>query len=308
MPMEAVTDDLQSTRPDPVLKGASLIPRTATPAEPFQAMEAFVPSDPTMIVRPPPALVEATEPGVRVVRPPAPPRPGDESGILDLAEVVEEQPLPPRPSDESGILDLAEVVEAPPPAPLNDSGILELAELVEQPVIRNKPPRPSLDVDVGDYEPDEAAQTFWRHTEAGLGLLPAPDAPRMDRRALSAEGRAERKKLNGWLDGVTQRFDTVPESRTFACLMRLYLAAQLKEKGLFGGVNAKRREAFVAALQLLSAEPLAAGHCAVWFELDGKETVEHLNNGLEVLTDYLQFCARQNLDPLDPQVPAQFLA
>ena len=107
---------------------------------------------------------------------------------------------------------------------------------------------------------------------------------------------------------VTRRFDTVPEAKTFACMVKLYLAAQLKEKGLFGGVNQKRKEAFIAALGLLSAEPLAAGHCAVWFELDGKESLEKLHDGLDVLTDYLQFCARQNLDPLDPSVPAQFMA
>ncbi len=220
--------------------------------------------------------VNLPDPDVTAPRPPPPPnttpvpsrRVGNESGILDLQDIVEEVPPPPPP----------------------------------------RPSRPSLDVEMGDYEPDDATQTFWRHTEEALGLLPPADAPRMDRRALSAEGRAERKKLNGWLDGVTRRFNTVPEAKTFACLMKLYMAAQLKEKGLFGGANAKRKEAFIGALELLSAEPLAAGHCAVWFELDGKETLEHLGTGLEMLTDYLQYCARQNLDPLDPAVPAQFLA
>jgi hypothetical protein len=316
MPMEAIDVDL-STAPRPAHKPKDLTPapraRSLTPApkpkdltpapEVLDAadVEAFVPTEHTMIGRPPPPPSnftpppgpppDITEPRVRVVQPPPPP---------DLTP-------PPRARGkvESGVLDLVE--EVPPPPPRNDSGILELAELVEEPAVAKRPLRPSLDVDVGDYEPDEATQAFWRHTEAALGLLPPADAPRMDRRALSAEGRAERKKLNGWLDGVNQRFDTVPESRTFACLVRLYMAAQLKEKGLFGGVNAKRREAFVAALELLSPEPLAAGHCAVWFELDGKETSEHLQNGLEVLTDYLQFCARENLDPLDPLVPAQFL-
>ena len=304
MPMEAIEIDL-ATHPQPAHK-----PKDLTPAPEVieAAEEAFEPRDHTVIGRPPPppsnftpapgsvAALEITEPRVPVVRPPPPPdftppparRPGNNSGILDLSDIVEEE-------------------APPPPPPHNQSGIIDLAELVEEPEATRRPLRPSLDVDVGDYEPDEAAQTFWRHTEAALGLLPPADAPRMDRRALSAEGRAERKKLNGWLDGVTQRFDTVPESRAFACLVRLYMAAQLKEKGLFGGVNAKRREAFVAALELLSPEPLAAGHCAVWFELDGKETVEHLHTGLEMLTDYLQFCARQSLDPLDPQVPGQFL-
>jgi hypothetical protein len=223
------------------------------------------------------------------------PAPGSMMALegLPYPDVTAPSPAPPPP---------------PPPSIGNESGILDLQDLVEEaPPPPPRPSRPSLDVEMGDYEPDEATQTFWRHTEEALGLLPPADAPRMDRRALSAEGRTERKKLNGWLDGVNRRFNTVPEAKTFACLMKLYMAAQLKEKGLFGGANAKRKEAFVAALGMLSAEPLAAGHCAVWFELDGKETLEHLGNGLEVLTDYLQFCARENLDPLDPQVPAQFM-
>ncbi len=219
---------------------------------------------------------------------------------FDIPEPDVTAPRPPRPPNTT-----------PMPASRkvgNESGIFDLNDIVEEVAAPLRISRPSLDVEMGDYEPDEAAQTFWRHSEEALGLLPPADAPRMDRRALSAESRADRKKLNGWLDGVTQRFDTVPEARTFACLMKLYMAAQLKEKGLFGGANAKRKEAFIAALQLLSAEPLAAGHSAVWFELDGKETLDHLGDGLEVLTDYLQFCARESLDPLDPLVPAQFLS
>lgn|GEM_PF-2185172 len=244
-----------------------------------------------------------------------------------LEEVLEPLPSgpPPPPSNFTpapGSIQAYQVPDAdvtaprpppgPPPPPSNESGIIDLQDLVEEvplpPPPAPRPSRPSLDVELGDYEPDDATQTFWRHTEEALGLLPNADAPRMDRRALSAEGRAERKKLNTWLDGVPRRFNTVPEARTFACLTKLYMAAQLKEKGLFGGVNTKRKEAFVSALGLLSAEPLAAGHAAVWFELDGKETLEHLGNGLDVLTDYLQFCARENLDPLDPSVPGQFMA
>ncbi len=226
------------------------------------------------------------------------PAPGTLKYEVPDADVTAPRPPPgPPPSPTSPR-------RAPPPS--NESGIIDLQELIDE-APPPRPSRPSLDVELGDYEPDDATQTFWRHTEQSLGLLPDANAPRLDRRALSAEGRAERKKLNTWLDGVTRRFNTVPEAKTFACLTKLYMAAQLKEKGLFGGVNTKRKEAFVSALELLSAEPLAAGHAAVWFELDGKETLEHLGNGLDVLTDYLQFCARENLDPLDPAVPGQFM-
>ncbi|MBS1150002.1 MAG: hypothetical protein H6Q89_1700 [Myxococcaceae bacterium] len=318
--------------PTPVRKSGNLETDPTDPSSQPLSAEAIVAAPP-----PPPADSTGVfdlwlkEPN----RPTAPPPPRDLTPTPAVIEAVEEylEPVPTGPppppanfTPAPGSMLAMEFPDPdvtaprPPPPPnttpapgrapmLSQSGILDLQDIVEE--VPSLPPqlrRSSLDVEMGDYEPDEATQTFWRHTEETLGLLPAADAPRMDRRALSADGRTERKKLNGWLDGVTRRFNTVPEARTFACLTKLYMAAQLKEKGLFGGANAKRKEAFVAALELLSAEPVAAGHCAVWFELDGKETLEHLGNGLEVLTDYLQFCARQNLDPLDPAVPAQFMA
>jgi hypothetical protein len=46
----------------------------------------------------------------------------------------------------------------------------------------------------------------------------------------------------------------------------------------------------------------------VWFELDGAETCEHLQVGLEVVADFLQYCARQNKDPLDGAAADEFLA
>src|SRR5262249_15633370 len=97
------------------------------------------------------------------------------------------------------------------------------------------------------------------------------------------------------------------EARAMQCLMRLYMAAHVKEKTLFGQPNPKRKEAFQAALGLLAADAPAAGRAAVWFELDGPETLERLQVGLEVVADFLQFCARERLDPLDGGAQAQFL-
>src|SRR5204863_6327037 len=130
------------------------------------------------------------------------------------------------------------------------------------------PPKPkakSRDLDVlVDYEPDAEAQAFWRHTEAALGLLPGKDEPRTGSRVLSADGRGERKKLNAWLDGMNGRFTEVPEARAMQCLLRLYMAAQVKQKTLFGQPNPKRKEAFRSALALLSGDAAAAGRAAVW--------------------------------------------
>ncbi len=242
----------------------------------------------------------------------------------DDIEVVEPEPTapPPRPPDDSQELELADVVETippsrPPPPPdttpvpvpapkrrVSGSGIIDLQAAVKASRTGEfaKPPPPEP-----EYRPDEATLAFWRFSEQALGLLPPTDGPRPEARVLSGEGRGERKKLTQYTDEALRRFESVPEARTFACLLRLYLAGQMKEKSLFGGVNAKRKEAFRSALQLLSGAPLAAGHAAVWFELDGKQTVDGLLSALDTVSEFLVFCAQSGLDPLDPTSAEQFL-
>ncbi|MFT3840974.1 MAG: hypothetical protein QM723_28545 [Myxococcaceae bacterium] len=254
---------------------------------------------------------------------------GNVSGVFDLwlttqaesadVEIIEPGPsVPPPPPEQPEALEMADVIETIPPPPpdttpvpkprgkLSSSGIIDLQQAVRD----SKAQALGDDVDTGPeplYSPDEASLAFWRFSEKALELLPPGDGPRAEARVLSGEGRAERKKLNGYADEVLRRFESVPEARSFACLLKLYMAAQMKEKSLFGGANVKRKEAFRAALQLLSPSPLAAGHCAVWFELDGKQTVDLLQVGLEQVSDFLQFCARSGLDPLDPTSAEQFL-
>jgi hypothetical protein len=264
-------------------------------------------SDPKVVAVPPPPP-PLSDPNVGVVPasdPSMPPTFVSEGGLLtgseaaDEAEIVEagEEALPPSPVDP----------RAPPPPPKTQSSdsevqVIELEEAPPPP-----PKRRHLDVLV-DYEPSAEAQAFWRHTETALGLVPASDAPRTGSRVLSADGRPERKKLNAWLDGVTGRFSEVPDAQAMQGLMRLYMAAQIKEKSLFGQPNPKRKDAFRAALGLLSPDAAAAGRAAVWFELDGEDTVRHLQTALDVVQDFLQYCARQGKDPLDRAAVDEFLA
>lgn len=269
------------------------------------------------VVPPPPPPM--SDPSVAVVPAPAMSPPSvfvSEADLLtssptELApegevEIVESRELTPAP----GPLPVPPVLDAgappPPPKTLSQDSEVEVIELEEAPPPPPKPKTRDLDVLV-DYEPDEEAQAFWRHTESALGLLPDSAAPRGGNRVLSADGRGERKKLNAWLDGMNGRFTEVPEARAMQCLMRLYMAAQVKEKTLFGQPNPKRKEAFRAALGLLSGTAAAAGRAAVWFELDGAETCEHLQTGLEVVQDFLQYCARNGKDPLDGAAADEFL-
>jgi hypothetical protein len=283
---------------EPLLSPAGPAAPTFDAMQPGEASEP-PPHDEVEIIEsreltPPPGPPPETPPGALPATPPEP--------SLDDTLVP---PAPPPLSDPA-----VPAVPAPPRPPTHDSDV-EVLELDE---VQEPPPPPKHKGPVGreldvlvDYEPDAEAQAFWRHTEAALQLLPDPTNARLGSRVLSADGRAERKKLNGWLDGLTGRFQDLPEARAMQCLMRLYMAAQVKEKTLFGQPNPKRKEAFRAALGLLSGEAGAAGRAAVWFELDGTETLEHLHVGLELVADFLQFCARNKLDPLDGAAADQFL-
>lgn len=259
----------------------------------------------------------------------------------EVLEVVEElsttlppdRPPPPPLSDTLPPNTLARMLLEPPPPPPNDTippdlrqtfvGVTD-SETLDPDLVAEAPPplpresvppqrlpsSPALEVVEDDEpEPGPVTQAFWRGTEVALGLLPPADAPRVNTRVFAADHRNERKKLTNYLEDVKTRFTEaeVPESRAFQCLLKLYLAAHLKEKTLFGQKNEKRAESFREALMLLGRDPMAAAHCAVWFELDGPRTLEKLNDALEVLADYLQFCARENLDPLAPTSPALFL-
>lgn len=197
----------------------------------------------------------------------------------EVVEVFEAEmvPEPPKPS-------------APPPLPT-----------------RQRRPAPSLDVVLNDgYAPDAVTLAFWKHTFEALNLLPDPKTPRGTTRLLSADSRADRKRLNDYLETLWTH-SAVPEARTFGCLLRLLMAGQLKEKTLFGSPNARRAEAFAMAFSLLSKDPLAAAHSASWFQLDGFETETALQRGLEVLMEFLGWCAREARDPLDVSAHKEFL-
>ncbi len=276
--------------------GAPAVGRTEVKTEP--AVEAVVPADvePEVIFEeedvlggteravpsfktlmgapPPPAPLDVTPPGAwfpphatpKPTMPPPPPKPS----------------VPTAPGDADAQLDLVEVDEAPP--------------------IRRTY---NLDVSIEEDDPDAATMAFWKHTITALSLLPDPSTPRLAKRLLNADSRAERKQLTAYLDGL-ENWLQVDDAKSFSALIKLMLAGQLKEKSLFGQPNARRSEAFTEAFGLLAGSPQSAGHAAVWFVMDGPETMSALHRGLEVMMRYLAFCARENKDPLDTAVQKSF--
>jgi hypothetical protein len=217
---------------------------------------------------------------------------------VDDEEVIEGIPLPPAPprtsSDEFELVDIVETsVAPPPPPPPSLTPARGLAAALAQ----------TEDDDEGP-PPDPATLDFWAHTFESLELLPAGEEGR-GARLLAIETRAERKRLNTYLDTLGPFMD-VHEARAMSCLIRLMLAGQTKEKSLFGQPNPRRAEALAGALNYLETTPAAAGHAAVWFELDGKVTQAALGRGLELAWQYLSYCAHVHKDPLNPDTVAAF--
>jgi hypothetical protein len=200
--------------------------------------------------------------------------------------------------------------DGPPPAPQASAPSrpvsdldFDLIEVDEAPPIRRSY---NLDIAVEEDDPDATSIAFWKHSISALSLLPDPNTPRVVRRLLNADSRAERKQLTTYLEGLGPWLG-VEDARAFSALIKLMLAGQLKEKSLFGQANTRRSEAFAEAFSLLTPNPRAAGHAAVWFVMDGPDTLGALQRGLEVMMHFLAFCARQNKDPLDVAVQKSFV-
>jgi hypothetical protein len=251
----------------------------------------------------PPALADQPPP------PGATTEPADE---VDVIEALEAPPPPPAPLDltppgqwvpgADGDVEIVEADEGPPPPPPH----MTPAEGVPPPA-PPKPRKQMLDIVLEEDDPDQATMAFWQFATKALDLLPDPRQPRPAVRLLNVENRTDRKRLTEFLESALPWVQQNADAMAFSCLIRLMLAGQLKEKSLFGQPNARRAEAFMDAFALLSGNARAAGHGAVWFVMDGPETLATLHRGLDAMMSYVSWCAREKRDPLDRSAQAEYL-
>lgn len=234
----------------------------------------------------------------------------DETVDVIEADPFEPPPPPPPPAPDltppgqwvpgaDSDIDIIDADDGPPPPPPSSTPARGT------PAVKAR--RQMLDIVLDEDDPDQATIGYWQYATRALDLLPDPKQPRAVSRQLSVESRTERKKLTEFLEASQPYAQQLGDARAFSCLLRLMMAGQLKEKGLFGQPNARRAEAFMDAFSLLSPNTRAAGHAAVWFELDGAHTLVALQKGLEVLTKYVAWCATEQKDPLDRTAQAEFL-
>lgn len=245
---------------------------------------------PTAPAPPPPPLDLTPRPAVAAeltkTPPPPPPRSAPPPFAALMPKVAAEMALDKVDVDVVGVDELMPSPPAarpPPPPPLQNKRSDESFDIVEG--------------EFTGFEITPECRAFWKHTETELLLLPPVDMPRSSVRVLMADERQDRKHLQAYLDKLGDKFKAVPEASAFQCLLGLYLAGHLKDKSLFGAPNEKKKAAVKSALEHLTATPDAAGHAAVWFDLDGPETVQRLWEGLSPMFDFLAFCSRQKLDP-----------
>lgn len=317
---------LESAGPSPRSERVKTDPALAVPAdviEPEMIVElAEAPQVPSFR-----SLMAKTTSGEQpAVAPPPPPNTTPPGSWFPPAGVTA-----PEAGDEVDVIEAVEDVAPPPPAPLDltppgqwvpgADGDIEIVEADEAPsgpppppattpaqgLPAVKPRRQMLDIVLEEDDPDQASMAFWQFATKTLDLLPDPRHPRPATRLLNVESRGDRKKLTEYLEAAAPYAQQNADARAFSSLLRLMLAGQLKEKSLFGTPNARRAEAFMEAFSLLSTNPRAAGHGAVWFEMDGPETLAALQRGLSVLGDYVTWCAQQRRDPLDRTAQAEFL-
>jgi hypothetical protein len=255
----------------------------------------------------------------------------------DAYEVVEEAPAP---AEEVHAVDDLQIEEAPLEIEVQaDDTELALEVVEEAPASARPPPPPNVTPPPGRVaaitgpglpagrpanpsyrraslpprpppppSPVASPETlaFWAHTERTLSLLPDEHGQLSGRQVFGTQSREQRAALKHLARDVLERFPGSPEARALGCLIELYVAAQQKEKTLFGKPNDKRQLALQDALSLLAADPVAAAHVAVLFEWDGPETVVAFGMVVDAMQRFLAHCARERLDPLTPAAVQAF--
>ena len=232
--------------------------------------------------------------------------PRDEPDEILEAELIAESEQVETLIDAVAIEPITEEPPLPPPAAIHtpaDAMYTEVDSVEED--LPEIPAQWMEEIEGPDFAPDPETLKFWRFAEEQIAILPKEQGPKTGQ-GLLAQSRTDRKQFREFFQKIEERFPKNPDARAFSCLLQLCLASQLKEKTLFGQVNAKRQEAFASALGMLSNNAAAASHAAVWFQLDGSNTEKALQLGLETIWDYLQFCSLARIDPLDSESPGRF--
>ncbi|MGC4121479.1 MAG: hypothetical protein QM765_44270 [Myxococcales bacterium] len=186
------------------------------------------------------------------------------------------------------IEDEAEPSSRPPPPPPPESEVAPRAG--------STPPRPPPPEDAEeDWEPDAEVRQFWSYAEKALGRVPDPNQSLVGAQSFATARSSDRAHLMRFAHDLVSRHPQVRQARALAAITLLYVAAQEKERGLLG-INKERIKLIKSGLSMLG-DVRAAGQVAVLFEADGPETRKAFAPVVDIVLNYLGFCAREKLDP-----------
>lgn len=234
------------------------------------------------------------------------------------ADRVEEEQQPPAPGDAETrramqrlatptelIAEIQEIIEdeaepqpsRPPPPPPQAMEVAVAAGSV--------PPRPPPpEDDDAEWEPSAETRQFWGFAEKALGRVPDPNQSMVGAQSFATARSSDRAHLMRFAHDLVARHPQVLQSRALAGITLLYVAAQEKERGLLG-VNKERVKLISSGLSMLG-DPRAAGQVAVLFESDGPETRKAFAPVVDLVFNYLCFCAREKLDPKSADSASRF--
>ncbi len=179
--------------------------------------------------------------------------------------------------------------------------ILEIQEIVE---VAEPPPPPA---DSQEEQPvSEECLAFWQFTEEALGRAPDPSGSTVGQSSFPVQKSSDRARLVRFAHSLLERFSQVPQARSLAALVLLFVAGHEKERGLLG-VNRERVEMLRTGLSLMG-ELKPASQVAAMFEHDGTHTRESFIVVLEAVRKYLGYCLANKLDPRDPETARNYPA
>ena len=181
---------------------------------------------------------------------------------------------------------------APPPEAVAPTG---------QKWTRTSEPRLADDDDV-PLAPETRA--FWAYAEKALGRVPDPEQSVVGAQSFAASRGSDRTHLVRFAHDLLARFPSDRHARALAALTLLYVAGQEKERGLLG-VNRERLKLISTGLSLIG-EIKAASQVAVLFESDGAQTRQSFSAVVDIVAGFLAVCAREKLDPRQPEAAARF--
>ncbi len=147
---------------------------------------------------------------------------------------------------------------------------------------------------------EEHARAFAFLTAAQLGYDIENDIlPTVSGLSTNTSGQIER--FETYLRQADAYAGTVPLAQGIACLGHLFLAAHLRRHRLFGKPNPRRVEALRSGLAALSSgDPASLAAAAALIEEEGDHVVERFQKVAEILLDYLRYCSKAGVDPMDP--------